>query len=122
MKMHKLLYASLITVFMAFPQWVQADPHAEEDKAARESREEVRESLKEAQKHFLEALKILGDTGVKYYERHMPELKERSAEMLEKSQELLETWREKIEKELEEHEKRRKVPKKSEDDDNLPMI
>lgn len=111
----------VIIALFAIPQTLQADDGDHGDNRQKDDKE-LRESLKKAQKHFLKALEILGETGVKSYEKHLPEIKERSTEMLEKSHDLLEKWQKTIEQELDEHKKRESQPEQSDDKEPLPLI
>jgi hypothetical protein len=108
------------------PGSLAADPKQDRGK---EDKREIHKSLEEAQSHFLEALRILGEAGKKTYEKHLPELKERSGEALQKSQKLLEKWQDQIEEELdnqlkslEKQQKKDRQPKQSEKTESLPLI
>ncbi|MBF0447466.1 MAG: hypothetical protein HQL67_04620 [Magnetococcales bacterium] len=72
------------------PLYADADLPAQSNSAAQD--EAIEESLENAEEHFLNALKALGEAGRKSYDKHLPKLKEQSEEALGKSREMIEAW------------------------------
>ncbi len=57
-------------------------------------------ALEKARDHLLDAMDALGEAGILTYDKHMPDLRDKTGKALEEAQSLLKSWEELTRKEL----------------------
>ncbi len=132
----------LITLLLALPSMSANAGEYDRPDAEKRHRsppsptEDPSKALEKAKDHLMEAMEALGKAGILTYDRHMPELRNKTGEALEKAQELLKSLEEQTRKELEgmrekhrlEKERRRrersrpKIPNREKEEEEMPSI